>query len=176
MLDRFYEKYSNRIIQIIGCWIIFFGLANLFEVQSFGLGFLIPYGYIEISAVFVFLLMVIFGYKLIIKNSKESWVVIIVIFIPLALEDISMVSFCYEKINSEKQGGLFDLINAYSPAFYPRLEMKNALIRIGFMLPILIVLSHRIFLKKFKVNREKFYFSIIFGVSLFVIKNYVLNF
>lgn len=171
MLARFYEKHSHRIIQIIGFWVIFFGLVNLLEVHSYGLGFLIPYSYTEVIDLLIFLILIIFGYKLLSKESTVSWVIISVIFILLILADISMISFCYKEINSEKLGGLLDLINAYSPAFFPRLEMKNALMRIGFLLPILIVLSHRIFLEKFKVNRKAIYLSIFLGVIFYFLKS-----
>ena len=176
MLDRFYEKHSNRIIQIIGCWIIFFGLVIFFEIHGYGLDFLIPYGFTEILDLFTFLMLVIFGYKLIAKKSMVSWVVINVIFILLIFEDISMISYCYGEINSEKiGGGLLDLISAYSPPLIPELEMKNALIRVGFMLPILIILSNRIFLEKFKINRKIIYLSMFLGVFLYFFKGSVLD-
>lgn len=167
---KFLEKKSDSIILLIGCWIIAFGLINLFEVQRFGLSILISYGYIEVTDIFIFLMLIIFGYKFIVKKSTVSWSVVNVLIILLILEDIFMVSFCYEKIIGEKRGNLLDLINAYSPAFYPRLEMKNALIRIILFLPILIVLWHRIFLKKFQVNRKTIYLTIILAVFCFFCK------
>jgi len=158
MLERFYEKNSTSLINLIGCWCIFLGLINFFRPTFFEMHLLHRSIFLTFFSI-VSGLSVAGGF-LFLRKNRIGWIAVVSTITFLMAYNIFLISIYYSYLSETKTGGLLDLINHYS--FDPWTEIRGKLSRlVGFLL-LLAVLLNQVFLNniEYRISNIEYRISI----------------